>query len=518
MFKVLLVDDERIILEGISQIVPWTSSGAELIGTARNGLEALTFIEEQQPDIIISDIKMPGMDGLQLVERVKELYPQIAFILLSGFSEFDYARTAMAYGVKHYLLKPCNETKITEALIEVIEDLQTQRTQHQFVQTIQSELTRVLPHAKAQFLKELVTNKTYGKRDWDTYRRMFHITHDTLPIRLILMQVEGMFEYEHIFALTNIAEEKLGEEIVLLSTTIGRHVLLLIQETEQEEQLFSRLSGMKCTFTDFYKLETTIAVSGAGEITDARKMYRETLECLNFRFHVGEGAIITPQDLSTAAAVLPSSFDYDEEQLGMELKAGNWEAASEELARFFQLLADQRMDTVLTKSYVIPLFVSISRQSAPDRLNDYLQMLARLDELETLKAIEAFVRQAAKDICEANFDSFSSKQSTVIKKMIEVIASNLADPALSLNWVANEILYMNADYLGKLFKKETGERFSAYVMKLRVEKAMEEIMRTEDVKVFELAERFGFGDNPQYFSQVFKKHTGYTPSDYKRSL
>lgn len=335
MFKVLLVDDERIILEGISQIVPWTSSGAELIGTARNGLEALTFMEEQQPDIIISDIKMPGMDGLQLVERVKELYPQIAFILLSGFSEFDYARTAMTYGVKHYLLKPCNETKITEALTEVIEELQSQLTQHQFVQTIQSELTRVLPHAKAQFLKELVTNKTYGKRDWDTYRRMFHISHETLPIRLILMQVEGMFEYEHIFALTNIAEEKLGEEIVLLSTTIGRHVLLLIQETEQQEQLFSRLSGMKCTFTDFYKLETTIAVSGAGEITDARKMYRETLECLNFRFHVGEGAIITPQDLSTAAAARLSSFDYDEEQLGMELKAGNWEAASEELGRFF---------------------------------------------------------------------------------------------------------------------------------------------------------------------------------------
>lgn len=103
MYKVLLVDDERIILTGISRIVNWNSCGTELAGTARNGLEAMDFIAAAPPDIIISDIRMPGMDGLELVAKVKAINPNIRFILLSGFSEFDYAKTAMQYGVKHYL-------------------------------------------------------------------------------------------------------------------------------------------------------------------------------------------------------------------------------------------------------------------------------------------------------------------------------------------------------------------------------------------------------------------------------
>lgn len=518
MVKVLLVDDERIILEGISRIVDWASYEAELIGTARNGLEALAFIEENKPDIIISDIKMPGMDGLQLVEKVYDLYPQISFILLSGFSEFDYARKAMQFGVKHYLLKPCNENTITQALSEVIEELKAKHSQNQFMINIQQELSKVIPHAKAQFLKELVTNKTYGKRDWDDYRRMFHIAYETQEVRLILLQVEGKYEYEHLFALTNIAEDVLGTSIVMLSTTIGKHVLLLIKETGDRDLLFNQLAGIKFTFADFYKLDTTVAVSVAGEITEARNMYRETLECLNYRFHLGEGAIITKADVISASEEIEHGFYFDDEQLCMEIKAGNWEEVQEELQRFFQLISAQRMETVLCKSYVIPLFVAITRQSAQDQINNYLKMIANLDELNTLRAIESFVTIIAQEICEHNFNSHKNKQSNVIKKMISVIEANIAFPELSLNWVANEILYMNPDYLGKLFKKETGEKFSNYVMKLRIEKAVEAIKTTDDVKVFELAERFGFGDNPQYFSQVFKKQTGNTPSEYKRLL
>ncbi|WP_367649642.1 response regulator [Paenibacillus sp. NEAU-GSW1] len=513
----LLVDDERIILEGISSLVRWSELNAELVGTARNGIEAIAFIEEHQPDIVISDIKMPGMDGLQLVENVYEQYPHIAFILLSGFSEFDYARKAMQYGVKHYLLKPCNENAIEQAIEEVCDELAAKQSQSQFVMTMQQELTKVLPHAKSQFLKELVTNKTYGKRDWEDYRRMFHLEYEQQNVRLILLQVEGHYEFEHLFALTNIAEDVLGKELVLLSTTIGKQVLILIQEIERE-LLFSHLAGIKRTFSDFYKRDVTIAVSDEAEITDARKMYRETMECLNYRFHLGEGAIITPNDVGSPAGFDNGSFYYDDEQLTMDVKAGNSEEAKLELERYFQLLSEQRLNNGMTKSYVIPLFMSIVRQSGADKMNNYLKMIARLDELDTLRAIESFVTETALQICADNFSSHKSKQSGVIRKMIAVIEQNIGYPELSLNWVANEILYMNPDYLGKLFKKETGEKFSNYVMKLRIDKAVDVIKGIEDVRVFELAEQFGFGDNPQYFSQVFKKHTGHTPSEYKRSL
>lgn len=111
MYKVMLVDDEKIILDGISQMIDWTSLGTRLIGTASNGVEAYERIKELLPDIVVSDIRMPGMDGLELVAAVHRSHPGIRFVLLSGFGEFDYASRAMQYGVKHYLLKPTNEKK-----------------------------------------------------------------------------------------------------------------------------------------------------------------------------------------------------------------------------------------------------------------------------------------------------------------------------------------------------------------------------------------------------------------------
>lgn len=517
MYKVLLVDDERIIVEGISRTVNWNAFQTELIGTARNGIEAATFIESHMPDIVISDIKMPGMDGLQLVEKMYEQFPHIAFILLSGFSEFDYARKAMQYGVKHYLLKPCNENTITQALSEVIEDLEKQQSQESFMLNIQKELSKVLPHAKEQFLKELVTNKTYGQRDWDDYGRLFHITVENDKIQLLLFQIEGKFEFEHMFAIKNIAQDVLGKSIVLLSTTIGKHVLLLIKVTDDAEPLFSQLEKIKQTFASYYKLDTTVAVSDAGQITDARKMYRETLECLNYQFYLGEGSIITKNDIERTDDGLHKTFIYDEEPLCMHVKSGDWLFVQAELQNYFAMLADSRMDTHLSKSYVIPLYVAIVRQGKPDEINDYLKKIASFDKLFTLRAIEQFVTENAEQICLNNFQSQTKKHSYIIHKMILVIEEHIANPELSLNWVASEILYMNADYLGKLFKKETGDKFSNYVVRLRMEKAMEEIEITGDVKVFELAEKFGFGDNPQYFSQVFKKYTGFTPSEFKRS-
>lgn len=517
MYSVLLVDDERIIVEGISRMIPWNEHETELIGTARNGLEALAFIEENRPDIILSDIKMPGMDGLQLVEKVHELYPHTAFILLSGFSEFDYARTAMQFGVKHYLLKPCNENTIMQALTEVVNDLKKQQSQETFMQSIQQELTKVLPHAKEQFLKELVTNKTYGQRDWDDYGELFRIEVDNDLVRLLLFQIEGKHEFEHMFAIKNIAQDYLSKQNILLGTTIGKHVLLLINAASDDMNLYDKLKDIKHTFMSYYKLDAAIAVSEAGQIKDARKMYRETLECLNYQFYLGEGSIITKNDIQTAPDNRHMPFYYDEESLCMHIKSGDWDMARRELEHFFALLADNRMDTHISKSYVIPLYVSIARQGQPEQMNDYLEKIASFDSLNTLRATQQFVTDNAEQICMDNYRIHTKKHSSIINKMIEVIEEHASNPDLSLNWVASEILYMNADYLGKLFKKETGEKFSNYVVRLRMELAIKEIESTGDVKVFELADKFGFGDNPQYFSQVFKKHTGFTPSEYKRS-
>ena len=513
MFKVLLVDDERIILEGISTMIDWHACQSELIGTCRNGVEALAFIQEHKPDIVISDIKMPGMDGLKLVETVHALNEDIAFILLSGFDDFQYARTAMQFGVKHYLLKPCNENSIMHALKEAIDDLRSKRTKEQFMINLQSELAKALPIAKEQFLKELVTNKTYGDREWEEYRRLFHITEQPKTVQLILFHLEGIYEYEHLFAVKNIAEDVLGHDLVLLGTTIGKQVLLLLKESYEQGWLSSRLEVIKRTYLTFYKLDLTIAVSDAEPINAVRRLYHETLECINYRYYLGEGAIIFKKDIADVMTDTPT-FYFDDEQLSIYIKSGDWDSARKELSRFFHLLTEQRLDIAMSKSYALSLLVAITRLCRREDITHYMHSIAKLEELHSLPLIKQYILSVAEQITDANMKMQKNKHSSIINRVFEVVEQYLGNTELSLNWIAGEVLFMNADYLGKLFKKETGEKFSNYVMRLRIEKAIEVIESSPDVKVFELAEQLGFGDNPQYFSQVFKKYTGQTPTEY----
>lgn len=515
MYKVLLVDDERIILNGISRIVNWERCGTELAGTARNGLEAMDFITAAPPDIIISDIRMPGMDGLELVAKVNAAYPHIRFILLSGFSEFDYAKAAMQYGVKHYLLKPCNESLIEDSLTELAEDIRQSEGREQFVQNLKHRLDKVMPHVKEQFLKEFVTNKTYGSQDWDYYCKLFNLHWEHRPVRLILFQLEGAFEFEHLFAVKNIAEEILDRP--LLSSTVGHQVLLLIEDDGRTEETYQKMADIRQTFQGFYKLGLTIALSEPGDMSQARLLYKQTLECLNHRFYLGEGSLITLRDIQVPESPVIVELPFDEEGFLLQIKSGQMEQVEETIQRLFRQVADMRQDIHTSKSYLIQSYMAMIRQAGKDDLTRYMNRLVQLLESNTLPGIQQTFVQVAREIAGKHYEQNKQKHSAIIGKVLDIIEEHIGNPELSLNWVANRMLYMNADYLGKLFKKETGDKFSTYVIKQRVKKAADKIAQNEDVKIFELAEQLGFGDNPQYFSQVFKKVAGCTPSEYMKS-
>lgn len=516
MFKVLLVDDERIILDGISRMVNWATLGTDLVGTAQNGLQAYEMIERLKPDIVVSDIRMPGLDGLKLTEKTQVSHPDIKFVILSGFGEFDYAKQAMKHGVKHYLLKPTNELKIAEAIASLVEELSREARKESFVRSMKGRLDKMMPHVKEQVLKEFVTNKTYGSRDWDYYRSLFAYEFDS-PVRLLLFQLEGAFEFEHLFAIKNIAEELLPG--TLLSTTIGDHVLVLIEDWEQAQQLHDHIHDVRSTFLQYYKMDVTISLSDPGRITQARSLYQETLQGLTYRFYLGEGSLITRKDTEDAAAGRrpdPTVFSFDEERLSMLARSGHLAEAEQALDGLFDRLKQAQLDIDSTKSYVIQQFVSLYRQADPQRMNLCYQQIPQLAEMSSLQSIRIFMEDTVRAIARRNYEVNAVKHTAIIRRVIEIIKQQLGNAELSLNLVAHEMLYMNADYLGKLFKKETGEKFTNYVMKMRIQQATELISSDPDIKIFELAERLGFGDNPQYFSQVFKKQMGCTPSEFMK--
>lgn len=512
MYKVVLVDDERIITDGMSKVIKWESIGTNLIGTAKNGIEGFELISRERPDIVISDIKMPGMNGLELVKKVYESFPEIRFILLSGFSEFDYAKQAMEYGVKHYLLKPCNENTIMDAVREICEELNEKKERESFIEDMKHTLETVLPYAKEQKLKEFVTN-IYDSSDLNSYEKLFQINLNTPHVRLVLFQLEGDFQLEQLFALKNIAEKIFGEYI--LCCTVGELILILVQESEYL-QVHRKIEKIRETFHQYYQLDCTIAVSESGQLSSANKLYLEALDCLNYRFYLGEGSIITKKDTALKSETDKIDFYYDDQKFCRLVKTGSWDDVKKEIYSFFNSFVDLQMDSYGTKSYVIQLFNAMIRLCDPEGMNAYLKKLPILLELDTIQNMRAFFEDIAEEITSSFYDQNKNKHSTTISKVIDIIHDHIGDPHLSLQWVANEMLYMNADYLGKLFKKETGEKFSNFLTRVRIDKAIEMIEHESDVKIFELAEKIGFGENSQYFSQVFKKQTGFTPSEYKR--
>ena len=182
-------------------MVDWAAAGTELVDTARNGVEALGKIESAKPDIIITDISMPGLDGLGLIEKASEAYPSVRFIMLSGYKEFEYARKAMQYGVKHYLLKPCNENQIHDALVELLQERQDAQVKEHVAGEIKQRLQRVLPHVKEQFLLEFMTNRTYGPVDLAYYQELFNMELQQNSVRLLLLRIVDEHDYSHLFAI-----------------------------------------------------------------------------------------------------------------------------------------------------------------------------------------------------------------------------------------------------------------------------------------------------------------------------
>jgi len=382
MYKVLLADDERIILDGISSMIEWSSFETSLIGAAQNGIDAYRLIMEERPDIVISDIKMPGMGGLELIEKVSRDYPSIRFILLTGFGQFEYAKKAMSYGVRHYLLKPCNESHIIDSLQSVIGELKKEES----AQKVKNDLEMMKPHLMKQMLKELVTG---SRIEDETCLRFFS---EQKVIRLILFSVRDGDDKDYAQGVESIADEVLNGSFIA-SACVQQVLVCAVDGKVAPAVLEEKMKSVQELSRHLLQFEPEASLSESGSISEASAMYEKA----------------------------------------------------------------------------------------------YAQIVQHEGETSVL-----------------------------IGRMLDLIEKEASNPKLSLKWAARNMLYMNPDYLGKLFKQETGERFSSYVAKVRIEKAIAKMKKSKNTAIVALAEELGFGHNPKYFSLVFKKYTGLTPSEFRK--
>lgn len=513
MYKLLLVDDERIIREGIVQLVDWASLKID-VEEATNGVEAYNKIKEAVPDIVITDIKMPGMDGLELIEKVKAEFPDVVFVILSGYGEFNFATRAMQHGIKYYLLKPCDEEEITKVLKKVIDEINQKKQKEDFIKNIEENLNRVMPQVKEQFLRDCVMGRL-NNEDLDYFKDLLELPAEKM--RLLLFHLEGSYNFEKRFALKSLLDYNKRDDY-LLSTLIEENILVL-QKVIPFDSLFNYLEEIKEEFYGYYGIQFTVAISSDGFFEQLPALYSEAKEYLEYRFYLGEGSIITKNDVvedDENISGLAASFDY--QRLGLLIRSGNVNAVQKEIEKFFSKLKSYKLKIDVVRTLCIELYISVIRQGNPENLNEYMKRIPELQEIDTINKMFDFINSTAKEIAEANYKKTVQKNNRIIQKVLKVIEDNIDDEELSLSKIADKIVYMNVDYLGKLFKKEVGENFSQYLINARIERAKKLLSQDHYSKISDIAHKVGYGNNPQYFGQVFKKITGYTPSEYRKIL
>lgn len=507
MYKILVVDDEKIIRDGLSSI-DWQSHEGQLCAVAQNGLEAYEIIEQDHPDLVITDLKMPGMNGIDLIAKASVKYPGIIFIILSGYSEFEFAKQAMVYGVKFYVLKPFDESELFTCLDAAVKELKEKSRKENYLVTMKSNLIKVLPQVKEQFLRNIILGVECSHSEFAYYLNLFQITET--KFKLVILKVDSDANLLDRSALENMAVESLGNENVFLNTLLNNEIILVTRSIGLDA-LEEFISEIRAHFTNSFNLNFSVGISNENTITNLKQMYKEVEECLKQEFYLTDN-VFTKKNINFKNR--PTKFDPQIYSIiDNDIRAGDLNNLKLHLTDFFFELSSNQYEIELAKTYCIELFLNIIRQN--DRSIRYYKYIFKIEEMNSLNQISNLIIVIATHITKLIFEESKKKHSNTINKMINYIYSNIDNSQLSLSLIARTVFFMNENYLGKLFFKETGEKFSHFVIRVRMERAKELIDSEREYKITEISRMVGFCDNAQYFSQVFKKYYKKTPSEYR---
>lgn len=494
MLRVLLVDDEDIEREAMAELIPWKELDMELVDMAWNGIEGLEKIRVSQPDIVITDIKMPVMDGIQLIQKTREMYPDILFVVLSGYGEYEYTSRAMEFGIRHYILKPCDEEKIAEVLLGVKRELTEQRYKRRAELEYRSTYNRMLPRVKERILGILITEKEVSGSDKVLLDKFM----ENVKNSFVLLGIRSPQEPDQLdqFVLTNILTELLGAENIYMDTSTKNEMIYLIPE-EMTENIRPLVLKLHKEYGKYKQVRLRFAVSRAGGIEEVSRLYgqlqelfflgdsEENMEFFSFDFFTGAKDRFTimpdPDRLKAAGHFWDVIFEIYVSQVAMELR-GLSKKRTEDFFRFF-------------------LKVFCGKEDCQWKSDD------------TWGILETVIEECAASL---GLSLPDTKDGNRLKHILYSIYGNIKNPDLSLQYLAKEVLFMNKDYFGRFFYRCTNEKYSSFLLHIRMELAKRLMSLDPNIHIADLAQQIGYPADGQYFAKVFKKYTGVVPSEYRR--
>ena len=380
-----------------------------------------------------------------------------------------------------------------------------------FAEIIESEKERIKPMLIEQLMRELLIGCGDTNEILNIYCALFN-TSARQTVRLAILKPTGAKDLEDFFFIKNTAQQYIGEENLLFATIISDFVVLGILDEGQTE-LIPVLEKIHSTVRQCYGYSLMSVCSVKTQIDDLSETFERLRTCLGYSFYAENDRTLCESDIIINSGDITFRPDYN--AVEEAVRSGDTEKTRLCVEGFFKKLRKNAPHPAVAKIYCLELYVSITRCCGDDKIDRYMKGIVDVQEARTLSEIQPYILDKSIEIAGSNVSESKKVYSSLVRDTINSINENIENENLSLRWLAGTILFTNVDYLGKLFKKETGKNFSHYVMEKRMEMAKTLLREGKKDRIYEIAETVGYGSNSQYFSQVFKKYTGVSPLEYK---
>ncbi len=531
LYRIMLVDDEEEVRKAIIRKIAWEQLGFVMVGDAENGEDALEKLEQLEPDVVMTDIRMPYMDGLTLSARIRDKYPSLKILIFSGYDDFEYAKQAIKLNVTEYILKPVNGEELTQILNRIRISLDEEIEQRRNITALQKSYLGSLPILRELFLNDLVRRTTdidtvvpklreYGIDILDARKWLAVVIHieqieqsETQVLsqhqELIPISVRGLVE-DHLKSYCRNA---------IFNSADGITVIVAVDENNTQTGLINLLNDICKESKRVLEVSITVGVGhSCNSLKEISRSYQSAVDALGYRAIVGIGKTIYINDVEPVICGKLQLDVKSEAELTAAVKFGPKELISNVIQSLVAHMDEVKVHARQYQAYMLSIVNCITRTMQQYDL-DIGEMFdsenwytATMEGIYRKEEFAEWLLPIALRMNEALNHERDNTARKVILNAKEYILEHYSDPELSVETLCR-YLHMSPAYFSTMFKKETGQTYINYLTQVRLDKAVE-LLNETDEKTYMIAQKVGYQEQ-NYFSYVFKKWYGISPTKYR---
>ena len=535
MFRLMIVEDEEIEREYLRKSVDWKKLDLEVVVALESGEEALEYAESSQVDILLTDIKLIGISGLQLARKLLERKPGIKVVILSGYHEFDYAKEAVELQAFSFLTKPVDMEELESAFKKVVERCSFENNEKLGIERLYNMMEQNMPVLKSKFFDDLIQSKLNNqeiKRNLeyfglDIVANCYNILvcevsdFETLTVGMESSEVHLVMV--KILDCINIASA--GVRSLTFHIKEGRYCILLGVDADNPESVYSHsillAERIQQRLNIYIKLEATVGVGkGVSTLTELKLSYRKACDAVAFKFYMGGNQIIHYNDVYYDESTSPIDVEEICRHIVMAIGLSDRADLEKGVSNLFKEIKANSCNDTYIRNICINLVSKVSvmlqdiHESFGTVFGNETLVWEKLLKMDTIFNLQLWLKNIFNAVIDYLIERKSGSNKRIINDILKYIDTNY-HKNINLTDISREV-YLSSNYISIIFKKEIGETFTSFLIRYRMEKAIQ-MLKEASLKVYEIGDRVGY-PNTSHFCTAFKKIYGVSPNEYREKI